>query len=71
MAVQWATMIYEVTPTETLVRYIMCYDLNAELVFKVTIVPIGANARVFSVREEFEDSVCTIFCIHYITSLDV
>ena len=71
MAVQWATIVYEVTIAETLVRYIVCYDTNAELVFKVTVLPIGADARVSSVREEDEDSVCSIFHIYYATSLDV
>ena len=61
MAVQWATMVYEVTAVETLVRYIVCHDTYAELVFRVTILPIGADAGVSSVREEHLDSVCTIF----------
>ena len=64
-------MVYEVTPAETLVRYIICHDMDAELVFKVTVLPIGADARVSVVREEHEDSVCTIFHIYYATSLDV
>ena len=71
MAVQWASMVYKVTPAETQVRYIMCHDADAELVFKVTVVPIGADARVSSVREEHKDSVYSIFCITYATSLDV
>ena len=71
MAVQWATIVYEVTPAEILVWYIVCHDSDVELVFKVTVVPIGADARVSSMREELEDSVCTIFCIYYATSLDV
>ena len=52
IAVQWASMIYEVTPAETSVRYVVCHDANAELVFKVTVVSIGADARVSSMREE-------------------
>ena len=71
MAVQWATMVYEVTSAETLVRYIVCHNADAELVFKVTVLPIGADAQVSAVREEHEDSVCSIFCIYYATSLDV
>ena len=71
MAVQWATMVYEVTAAETLVRYIVCHDTYAELVFKVTVMPIGADARISSIREEDLDSVCTIFYIYYATSLDV
>ena len=71
MVVQWATMVYTVTPTETLVRYIVCHDADAELVFKVTVLPMGADARVTSMREEHEDSVCTIFHVYYTTSLDI
>ena len=61
MAVHWATMVYEVTTVETLLRYIACHGINAELVFKVMVLPIGAYASVSSVREEPLDSVCTIF----------
>ena len=64
-------MIYEVTPTETLVRYIMCHNANAELVFKVTVLPTGVDARVSAVREEHRDIVYSIFRIYYATSLDV
>ena len=44
MAVQWASMVYEVTPEETQVRYVVCHDADAELVFKVTVIPIRADA---------------------------
>ena len=71
MAVQWASMVYEVTPAETSVRYVVCYDADAELVFKVIVVPIGADARVSFVHEEHEDSVYLIFRVTYATSLDV
>ena len=71
MAVQWASMVYEVSPEETQVRYVVCHDPDAELVFKVTVVPIRADARVSSVRKEHEDSVYSIFRVTYATSLDV
>ena len=71
MVVQWASMVYEVTPAETSVQYVVCHNADAELVFKVTVVPIGADAQVFSVREEHEDSVYSIFHVTYATSLDV
>ena len=71
MAVQWASIVYEVMPAETQVRYVVCHDADAELVFKVTVVPIGADARVSSVRKEHEDSVYSILHITYATSLDV
>ena len=63
--------VYEVTLAETSVRYMVCHDADAELVFKVTVVPIGVDARVSSVHEEHEDSVYSIFRITYATSLDV
>ena len=71
MAVQWAIIVYEVTAVESLVRYIVCHDIDAELVFKVTVLPIGVDARVSSVRQEHLDSVCTIFQVYYVISLDV
>ena len=70
MVVQWASMVYEVTPVETSVRYVVCHDADAELVFKVTVLPIGADARVSSVQEEHEDSVFSIFHVTYATTLD-
>ena len=71
MAVYWATMVYEVSAAETSVRFVVCHDADADLVFKVSVVPIGADARVSSVREEHEDSVHSIFRVTYATSLEV
>ena len=73
MVVHWATMVYEVLAAETSVRYVVCHDADADadLVFKVSVVPIGADARVSSVREEHEDSVHSIFRVTYAISLDV
>ena len=71
MAVQWASIMYEVSPAETQIRYVVCYDADAELVFKVTVVPIRADARVSSMREEHENSVYSIFRITYATLLEV
>ena len=71
MVVQWASIVYEVTSAETSVRYVVCHDADVELVFKVTVVPIGVDARVSSVREEHEDNVYSIFRVTYATSLDV
>ena len=64
-------MVYEVSATETSVQSVVCHDADAELVFKVTVLPIGADARISSVREEHEDSVYSIFRITYATALDV
>ena len=71
MAVYWTTMVYEVSGAETSVRHVISHDADAELAFKVSVVPIGADVRVSAVREEREDSVHTIFCITHATSLDV
>ena len=71
MAVYWATMVYEVSAAETSMRFVVCHDADADLVFKVSVVPIGADARVSSVREEHEDNVHSIFRVTYATSLDV
>ena len=64
-------MVYEVTPEETQVRYVVCHDADAELVFKVTVLPIGADTRISSMREEHEDNVYSIFRITYAIALDV
>ena len=71
MAVFWASMVYEISAAETQVRYVVSHDADADLVFKVTVLPIGADARISSVREEHEDSVYSIFCITFATALDV
>ena len=71
MAVYRVTMVYEVYAAETTVRYVVCHDADAEVAFKVSMVPIGADARISSAREEHEDSVHSIFCVTYATSLEV
>ena len=71
MAVYWVTMVYEVAAAETTVRYVVCHDADADVVFKISVVPIGADARISSVREEHEDSVHSIFRVTYATSLEV
>ena len=71
MAVYWTTMVYEVLGAETSVRHVISHDADAELAFKVSVVPIRANIRVSAVREEREDSVHMIFRITHATSLDV
>ena len=71
MSVYWASMVYEVSAAETQVRYVVNHDADADLVFKVMVLPIGADARISLVREEHEDSVYSIFRITYATALDV
>ena len=71
MAVYWATIVYVVSAAETTVRYIVCHDADAEVAFKVSVVPIGADARISSAREEHEDIVHSIFHVTYAISLEV
>ena len=71
MVVYWASMVYEVSAAETQVRYVVSQDADADLVFKVTVLPIEADTRISSVHEEHEDSVYSIFLITYATALDV
>ena len=71
MAVYWVTMVYEVVAAEATVRYVVCHDADADVVFKVSVVPIGADARISSVRKEHEDNVHSIFYVTYATSLEV
>ena len=71
MAVYWASMVYEVSTAQTQVRYVVSHDSDADLGFKVTVLLIGADARISSMREEHEDSVYSIFRITYATALDV
>ena len=71
MAVYWTTMVYEVLGAETSVRHVISPDADAELAFKVSVVPIGADVRISAVREEREDSVHTVFRVTHATSVDV
>ena len=52
MVVYWTTMVYEISGAETSVRHVICHDADAELAFKISVVPIGADVRVSAVREE-------------------
>ena len=71
MAVYWTTLVYKVSGAETSIRHVISHDADAELAFKVSVVPIGADVRVSVVREKREDSVHTVFCVTHTTSLDV
>ena len=71
MTVYWASMVYEVSAAETQVRYVVSHDADADLVFKVMVLPLGVDARISSVHEEHEDSVYSIFRITYAIALDV
>ena len=71
MAIYWTTMVYEVSGAEMSIRHVICHDVDAELAFKVSVVPIGADVRVSAVREEHKDRVHTVFRVTHATSLDV
>ena len=64
-------MVYEVSGAETSIRHVISHDADAELAFKVSVVPIGADVWVSAVREERDDSVHTIFRVIHAASLDV
>ena len=71
MVVQWATMIYEVTSIETLIRYIICHDADAELVFKITILPIGLMLESPQCGRSTRIVSVPFFYVYYATSLNV
>ena len=64
-------MVYEITEAEMLVCYIVYHDTDAKLVFRIMIQPIRAEVRLFAIREEHLDGICTTFCVFYATSTDV
>ena len=71
MAVQWTTMKYEVTEAESLVKYTVCHNVDANLTFKVTMEPIRASVRMFTIKEEHLNSICTTFRVFNETTTDV
>ena len=60
MDVQWATMTYEVTAVETLVRYTICHDLGTEFIVRFTVELMGATVHFSVIREEYIGDMCTI-----------
>ena len=64
-------MTYEVVEAETLVRYVICQDVDVELAFRVTVEPIEASAHLLVIREDYLDSVYTTIRVFYGTSTDV
>ena len=71
MAVYGVSMVYKFTAVETQVRYVVSHDADIDLEFKVTVLPIGVDARISAVREEHDDSVHSIFHVTYATDIDV
>ena len=71
MAIYWAMMVYEITEAETLVRYIVHHDTNAELVLWIMVQPIGTEVLLSAVREEHLDGIYTTFRVLYATSTDI
>ena len=64
-------MIYEVTVAETLVKYVVYHNVDAELIFRVAIDLIGTSVRLSVIREEHLNSIYTIFRVFYETTIDV
>ena len=71
MTVYWATTVYKITEVETLVRYIVYHDTDAELVFRIMVQPIGVEVLLSAIREDYLDSICMTFRVLYTTSTDV
>ena len=71
MAVYWATMVYEITEVDILVRYIVHHDSDVEVVFRIMVQPIRAEVLLSAICEDHLDGVCMTFCILYATSTDV
>ena len=53
-------IIYEVTEVETLMKYVICHDVDVEMTFRVTVEPIGASVCLSVIREDYLDDICTI-----------
>ena len=49
MAVYGVSMVYKFTAAETQVRYVVSHDADADLEFKVTVLPIGVDVRISAV----------------------
>ena len=64
-------MVYEVSETETLLRYIVYHDPDTEFVFRVMVQPIGVEVCISAIQEEHLDNICTTFRVLYATSTDV
>ena len=71
MVVYWAMMVYEITEAETLVRYIVHHDTDAELVFRIIVQPIVVKVSLSTIREEHLDGIYTTFRVLYTTSTNV
>ena len=50
-------MTFEASAIETIVRYIICHDQDAELSFRVTIEPVGASVHILVIREDYMGGV--------------
>ena len=64
-------MTYEMTAFKILVKYVICHDTDAIIVFKVTVEPIGTEFHISAVREEYMDSMCTIIWVFYMIDPNV
>ena len=52
-------MTYKVTMTETLIRYIICHDVDVDLAFRVGVEPIEASICIYVIKDDYLHSVCT------------
>ena len=71
MAVEWTIITFEMTSSETIVRYIMCHDHDAELAFRVTVEPMGASMCIAVIREDYTGDLCIVVRVYHITDPDI
>ena len=71
MVVQWTTITYKVIKAESLVKYNVCHNTDADLTFRVTVEPIGVPVHMSIIREEHLNNICTTFWVFYETTTDV
>ena len=60
MAVQRTTMVFEVTEVETLVKYVIIHNHDMEFAFRLAVEWMGINVRMFAIREEHMENICTV-----------
>ena len=59
------------TTIKTIIRYIICYDQNAELSFRVTVELMGASVRISVIKEDYIGDMCTVVQVYYMTDPDI
>ena len=71
MAIHWTTQTYDVYGEETEILYFIRHDADAELSFRVSVVPIAIGYRTQTERVDFLDGCLTVIAVIYETTLGV